>query len=217
MKIEFNGNHLFDYSNTMYPCDMWRIDTINNSFETIIDIRNTVYGYVLKGAVIIGDNVFHQGFFCLPIRHESKLVTWDNTLAMIVIRYGYQGQELRGAPVKGHGRLTYIDGCSDSLLVYPPRCGDPSLNHLHFPSHIEQTYHVHPSIRLGMIINGRGCADYGRNNRIELTEGSVFALDAQEKHRFITGEQQMDIIAFHPDGDWGPKDHDHTMLNRTYR
>jgi hypothetical protein len=26
----------------------------------------------------------------------------------------------------------------------------------------------------------------------------------------------MDVIAFHPDSDWGPTDEKHPMLNRTY-
>jgi hypothetical protein len=26
----------------------------------------------------------------------------------------------------------------------------------------------------------------------------------------------MRVIAYHPDGDWGPTDENHTMLNRTY-
>jgi len=37
-----------------------------------------------------------------------------------------------------------------------------------------------------------------------------------ENHRFRTVDSTMTVIAFHPDGDWGPTDHTHTMINRTY-
>ena len=45
------------------------------------------------------------------------------------------------------GRLRYIDGCSDTLLICPPRVGEPCLNHLHIPPHTDQTPHTHPSAR----------------------------------------------------------------------
>jgi hypothetical protein len=44
-----------------------------------------------------------------------------------------------GGPCEAFGRLRYIDGCSDSLLVGPAVRGDPCLNHLHFPPGVSQT------------------------------------------------------------------------------
>ena len=101
------------------------------------------------------------------------------------------------------------------MLVYPPRFGDPSLNFLHFPSNINQTFHTHPSIRMGCVIGGRGVSTLA-DKEVQLTEGMMFCLEEQEYHRFRTENSHMDIIAFHPDGDWGPTDENHTMLNRTY-
>jgi hypothetical protein len=43
-----------------------------------------------------------------------------------------------------------------------------------------------------------------------------FCLEEQELHRFRTKNNEMRIIAFHPDGDWGPTDENHVMINRTY-
>jgi hypothetical protein len=34
--------------------------------------------------------------------------------------------------------------------------------------------------------------------------------------RFRTTNSNMVVIPYHPDGDWGPTDHNHSMLNRTY-
>ena len=61
------------------------------------------------------------------------------------------------------GRLRYIDGCTDSLLVPPWRLGEACLNHLHIPAGIEQTMHTHPSDRIGVVVRGTGGArTFGR-------------------------------------------------------
>ena len=53
-----------------------------------------------------------------------------------------------GGEIEDKGRLRYIDGCTDSLLIPPVKKGDPCLNHLHFPKNITQTPHTHPSHRI---------------------------------------------------------------------
>ena len=62
-----------------------------------------------------------------PLKNNSKMFA--------IIRYGYQGLDLVGK-VEPTGRLAYIDGCTDTLLISPPRKGDACLNHLHFPKNI---------------------------------------------------------------------------------
>ena len=90
------------------------------------------------------------------------------------------------------------------------------LNLLHFPPNTDQTRHAHPSIRLGVVSRGRGTA-HGPTWEQPLMRGDVFLLDAHEVHAFRTEPQSgMDVIAFHPDSDWGPTDQAHPMKNRTY-
>ena len=131
------------------------------------------------------------------------------------------------------GRLPYIDGCSDTLLVSPVVKGAPCLNHLHFPPNIKQTQHTHPSGRAGVVIRGRGrCVvemprEYGDDNnaidRLEWTlePGTAFVIPANVRHAFETtagpGEEEetLDVFAFHPDSDFGPAPTDHPMVNRT--
>jgi Cu/Ag efflux pump CusA len=36
------------------------------------------------------------------------------------------------------------------------------------------------------------------------------------EHRFITDTHTMDVIAYHPDSDWGPTHDEHPMVNRTW-
>ena len=48
-----------------------------------------------------------------------------------------------------------------------------------------------------------------------LRPGSVFLIPAGVRHSFHTGDDQLLIVAYHPDSDFGPTDEDHPMINRT--
>lgn len=174
----------------------------------------TWYGIATEDILINGkypvarDSVF--AFYDDEIRITSKVLC---DLVLIGM-YGYKGQTVLGVPVEEEGRLQYIDGCTDSLLIYAPRLGDPCVNHLHFPPGIDQTFHTHPSIRLGYVLRGSGKACFADGER-DLKQGDIFCIDVNELHRFRTPDGVMDIIAFHPDSDTGPTDEDHPMKNRT--
>lgn len=120
-----------------------------------------------------------------------------------------------GGPIEQQGRLRYIDGCSDTLLCSPALMGDPCLNHLHFPPAIQQTAHSHPSLRFGIIANGEGIC-LANQQIMPLSKGTLFYIAKHEEHCFITESTVMDVIAFHPDSDWGPTHNDHPMVNRTW-
>ena len=135
-----------------------------------------------------------------------------------------------GGVVEEKGRLKYIDGCTDSILIPPVKKGDPCFNHLHFPPNTIQTAHTHPSHRIGIVIRGEGeCVTPFGN--LPLVEGCVFVikeyngidksigLDGNEyeagTHKFDTTTSNLDVIAFHPDSDFGPEDEFHPMINKT--
>jgi hypothetical protein len=219
-----NPNQSVELFDSMYPCEVKHIVTSDNTQQLSVPEYVTCYGYVISGSVAAKFNnsdirfISHGQYFCLTGKQLTINVAEYTNLGLF-IRYGFKGQNVVGGPVEDSGRLMYIDGCSDSLLVYPPRMGDPSLNYLHFPKSIDQSFHIHPSIRLGIVIKGNGIADVKHHSGLEsipLEQGTVFALYEREDHRFRTLDSEMDVIAFHPDGDWGPTDHNHTMLNRTY-
>jgi quercetin dioxygenase-like cupin family protein len=204
-------NVVFDRTDSMYPT------MFNKITDAVFDLSpfSTVYGFVLEGTVKIKNTkVMEQHeFFSFPYVFSQSL-TVEGT-AMVITRHGFKGQTVLGGPLEKQGRLCYINNCSDSLLVYPPRRGDPSMTHLQFPPGIVQDFHTHPSFRMGVIFRGRG---YGESNtgKYLCEPGSVFVIEEQEVHRFITEDDQLSVVSFHPDGDWGPTDHDHTILNRTY-
>ena len=202
-------------TDTMYPS--YAVKLKDNKFITTPN--TTTYGYVLYGQVYLGDGqMAKQGqYFSIWTKLEKEFVIDGE--AVFMCRIGYKGQNTIGGPLEKSGRLCYIDGCSDSLLVYPPRLGDPSLNALYFPAGINQTFHIHPSIRLGVVADGEGFSNVmfeGKEVEIPLKKGDLFCIEERETHRFRTTTSHMTVIPYHPDGDWGPTDHNHTMLNRTY-
>lgn len=116
---------------------------------------------------------------------------------------------------KSQGHLSYIDGCSNTNLIDPFRNGDPCVNYLFFPPNINQTFHTHPSFRIGMIIEGEGYADL-KTEEIPLRQGDIFMLPRNKLHRFCTKNQSMSLIVFHPDSEDGPRDEHNPMKSRTY-
>lgn len=119
-----------------------------------------------------------------------------------------------GGPVEQQGRLRYIDGCTDSLLIGPTVLGDPCLNHLHIPAGTAQTRHTHPSIRVGIIARGSGrCVTPEREH--SLSPGLLFIIEANCPHSFHTDDSSLDVVVYHPDSDHGPTHHDHPMINKT--
>ena len=127
---------------------------------------------------------------------------------------GFEALNTLGGPPEAYGRLRYIDGCTDSLLIGPVIKGDPCLNLLYFPPGIDQTMHTHPSCRIGLVLSGAGCCDDGVM-RTPLVPGLVFHIPLDTPHRFITQDQPMRILAFHPDSDFGPDHQFHPMVNKT--
>lgn len=132
---------------------------------------------------------------------------------MVCIRRGFRGLLLSGA-VERTGRLPYIDGCSDTLLLAPPIMGDPCLNFLHVPPHVSQTEHTHPSVRVGYIIAGHGWCETPDGNR-EMSQGLIFILPPNGRHSFHTGAEHLEILVYHPDSDFGPTPLNHPMINKT--
>lgn len=161
---------------------------------------------------------------------DGWLVSSYDAIAMLVlVTSGYRGMCMVGGELEVQGRLQYIDGCTDSLLIPPVKMGDPCLNHLHFPAGVEQSAHTHPDIRVGMITRGRGeCVTPWGNTQLypgvlfiihPLGAEKLVGLDGNEHfvgvHSFRTTDSSMDVVAFHPTSDYGPTDEQHPMILQT--
>jgi quercetin dioxygenase-like cupin family protein len=178
----------------------------------------THFGFVVQGDVqlLYGRRMRHltEGDFFSVV--GPALVMSRNGRGIVTSAMRYQGMNIVGGPIEEVGRLKYIDGCTDSLLVPPIKKGDPCFNHLHFPSGIVQTPHTHPSVRTGIVYRGLGeCLLPEQKMKAPLVSGRVFVIATGTVHSFNTYDESMDVIAFHPDSDTGMTDDDHPMINRT--
>lgn len=189
---------------------------------TVLEGDATHYGYVLTGECAVRERkrtvaVGANTFFCLA----GEGVVEGPGQCVVITRFGFLGLTLYGGEIEAWGRLKYIDGCTDTLLVAPPRRGDPCLNSLYFPPSTRQTRHVHPSARCGVILSGEGICETPSGD-LPLAAGDIFFLPPETPHAFRTSDAPvadraaLSVLAFHPDSDFGPTDDEHPMINRTY-
>jgi hypothetical protein len=238
---EDSGLILDESNHKKYPLKYYNI--VNGEGLEYIDYNRSYYGYLYEG-------LCHMNFIGRPpvILTNGMYFTSTGdfmfskscTFKMILIEVDHTKGEYPdtnfvsfyqcGGPIEGIGRLKYIDGCTDSLLIPPVKLGDPCLNHLHFPKNIDQTQHTHPSHRIGIVATGKGkCItpfgdlplEKGVIFVIKEWDGTSFAkgLDGKDypcgQHAFETRDSSMNVIAFHPDSDFGATDINHPMINRT--
>jgi quercetin dioxygenase-like cupin family protein len=202
-----------------------RIDLSNDAFPTTLAAWNdsslslpdtgTHFGFVHSDSAIlrVPQGTFHLQpgmYFTAP--GQATLSGAGTGIA--ITSPEYRGVFLVGGPIEAVGRLRYIDGCTDSLLVPPIIQGDPCLNVLYFPAGTSQTQHTHPSFRLGLVIQGAGeCIT--PDCTYPLHPGQAFLIHRDALHSFRTTDSTMVVIAYHPDSDFGPTHDAHPMINRT--
>ena len=231
---ELENGLLYDYTKNRFPVKLYGFNGGQNYFsETEPNI--SYFGYVFEGDAIIepmkGRPSERNSYDLMSGMYFS--INSDFTIyggkGIVIARLGEKCVNVFGGPIEEEGRLKYIDGCTDSLLIPPVLLGYSCLNHLHFPTGIDQTMHTHPSMRVGMVAKGSGNCVTPFGNA-DLYTGQVFIIHEEtgirEKgqdgdmylsgsHCFQTFEKTMDVIAFHPDSDWGPEHEEHPMINRT--
>lgn len=211
--FELRNGLLKDMSNDEFPTKLHSWD----SALEFPDKGSTYFGFVYEGPVTLSieDNypytLNHGQYFS-----SNKPFAIAGGKGIVVERIGYNGMTMVGGKVDRLGRLKYIDGCTDSLLIPPVKLGDPCFNHLHFPTNIEQTQHTHPSMRVGIVAKGKGVCVTPWGN-VDLVPGNIFIIHpnvegltkATDKdyltgeevtsvagtHSFFTYEDEMDVIA----------------------
>ena len=208
--FNLNGGCLSELCDAKFPTAFyaWNQKTLK------LGANGTHFGYVSTGEAFLQTE---SGNFTLK---EKMFFAVPNNLqiiggkGIIVTRIGYNGMFSIGGAIENEGRLRYIDGCRDTLLIPPLLKGDPCLNALYFPKSITQTPHTHPSVRVGIVAKGNG--ECVTPNRIfPLETGNAFIIAPEALHSFNTYEDEMVVIAYHPDSDFGATHEDHPMVNRT--
>ncbi|MCS6777912.1 MAG: cupin domain-containing protein [Chloroherpetonaceae bacterium] len=206
---------LLDLSQAALPIRVYGWD----SDRLLLAPDATHYGMVLEGQSCQIDDGQQLTFMLRPemffVWPGGGTIGGESSRGMVISLHGYTGLRQIGGPLERQGRLRYIDGCTDTLLVCPPRLGEPCLNHLHIPPGTDQSAHTHPSERIGVILRGRGeCRTPG--GIYPLYPGMGWRIPTGCLHSFFTQTEGLDVIAWHPDSDFGPTDDDHPMINRTF-
>ena len=219
MSFEFkkiSHDLLFDAEATMYPTVMHGRGPGDGAF---VNIASTHFGFVTEGVVTIRrENLppmeLSKGmYFAVPGKFKHS----GSGTVLVIERLGYRSMFSVGGPIEESGRLCYIDNCSVSQLVPPARRGDPTFQQLVFPPNVDQSMHLHPTIRMGYVHSGSGICKMSDGSKHPLEVGQVFYLHERQVHGFQSLEQKLVVIAFHPDSDVGPTDQCHPMLSRTYK
>ena len=177
----------------------------------------THFGFVASGQadLLTGESTYRLSpgfYFSAP---DVGQMQGAASRGMVISQLDYRGLFQLGGPVESTGRLQYIDGCSDTLLVPPVVKGDACLNLLCIPPGTDQTAHTHPSFRVGVVVSGRGVCRGSDGQSFSMTPATVFILGADCAHSFHTSLESMRVVAFHPDSNFGPSRDDHPMINRT--
>ena len=196
-----------------FPTDMHGLD---GGILTVTDPQGAWFGYVQEGPTFM---LMDGRIFTLQAGDyfaTSRPFTLTHGRAILIRRLGADTPFVLGNDTQHQGgRLKYIDGCTDTLLIAPWKLGQPCLNLLFFPEGIDQTQHTHPSDRLGVVAAGQGrCVT--PDATYELRPGMIWRIPAEGLHKFQTDPgHTMTVIAYHPDSDFGPQDEFHPMLSRT--
>jgi hypothetical protein len=185
----------------------------------------THYGFVLTGeAVLSRDGTSRSAYtlspgmyFALP---QSGSIGGADSTGFVVTRLDVSFTAARpmfslGGPMESQGRFSYINGGTDTLLLPPIQLGDPCLNALYFPPHVDQTLHTHPSYRCGVVVSGAGLC-HTPETSVAFEPGSLFVIGAEQLHRFQTIDEPLVLAVFHPDSDTGFTHNNHPMLRRTF-
>lgn len=215
-----------------FPSYLTPFSSLEGGGEVLLAPGDAHYGYVYAGGLYLRYAGPDDSPASLPlstgmafsVNGPARLELGVHTRGVVVSREGHRAFNVVTGPIEQAGRLKYIDGCTDSLLIPPVRKGDPCLNLLYFPAGIDQTSHVHPSDRIGLILSGHGLChawEKGRwgtivERKYELVPGMVFCIHTNGQHKFSTPfGDEMRVLAYHPESDFGPTDEDHPMINKT--
>ncbi|MGZ6480570.1 MAG: cupin domain-containing protein [Bdellovibrionales bacterium] len=212
---KFSSGTLYDAQTSMYPTVMHGRAQEEGEFQ---NLSSNYFGFVTEGLV----KILRKG---LPTIELAKGMYFSvpgpfsfasQGRFIVIERMGFRGLFSVGGPLEATGRLCYIDNCSVSQLVPPARLGDPTLQQLVFPPNVDQTMHLHPTLRMGFVHLGSGFCKLPDGSKLALEPGTVFYLPERQVHGFQSNKESMVIIAYHPETDVGPTDQSHPMLSRTY-
>jgi quercetin dioxygenase-like cupin family protein len=201
--------------------DRWPLTITHLKANTSAEFKETcgTYYVLMRSANFSSEQAtFKNTTGAFAVNHGFSLSCDDNSSATIISYHGLHLYEQRYY-VQNEleiGNLSYMDGGTNTTAVNPGRLGDPVVNYVHFPAHMYQTLHTHPSHRIGHILKGNGRIELDNNEMFVIKEGSTFFMRRNELHNFITDDEDVVLFVFAPDSGTGPTDEVNPLKIRTY-
>lgn len=116
--------------------------------------------------------------------------------------------------------LPYVNGCSTKQVFAPERAGDPTLQILRMPPYsAEQQHHIHSTVRVVYVMQGRGRSVVGMERRTiteNLYPGKVVILRKMCPHHFETDDDTLLVLPLHVWSSVGASENNHPMFNGTH-
>ena len=194
---------MIDIKKTFETQDRWPLNVtkLDPGASRAFDASRGTYYVMLRDAGFYSDNVKLEnvhgavatsGHFTIRSGLGSAVVIEYLGLHLLESRY-YIQEKL------DQGNLSYIDGGTNTTAINPGRLGDPVINYVHFPAHMYQTLHTHPSHRVGLILKGNGRVELDNHEYFSVPEGSAFFMRRNTLHNFICDDQDVILFVFAPD------------------
>jgi len=212
---------MINLTGTFETQDRWplKITKLEPDESKKMDSTKGTYYVLLRNADFISDSVkFEKVNGTFSFNHHFTIRCGRDASAVIIEYMGLHLLESRYyvQDKLDIGNLSYIDGGTNTTATNPGRLGDPVVNYVHFPAHMYQTLHTHPSHRIGLILKGNGRIELDNEEFFTITEGSAFFMRRNELHNFITDDEDVILFVFAPDSGTGPTDEINPLKVRTY-
>lgn len=192
--------------------------------KRVIEAREQdLYFYTLytgrhRISVARGDCVFYLSGDRQEAFVRRGPVDIDSAWVATVIR-GYM-PENKSSGLRTQANLPYVNGCATRQVFPPERLGDPTLQWLDMPPwSSEQVHHIHSTVRVVYVLQGRGWCSVGMDQkqvRQELYPGQIVLLEKMCPHHFETGDQRLIVLPLHVFSSVGQLEKAHPMFHGTY-
>jgi mannose-6-phosphate isomerase-like protein (cupin superfamily) len=192
--------------------------------QCIVEARSQdlYYYQVFAGAHEIqverGDCVFYLDQDKQEVFLKRGPVKVSSPWLATVIR-GYM-PENKSSELRTQASLPYVNGCATRQVFPPERLGDPTLQLLDMPPYSsEQVHHIHSTVRVVYVLQGRGWSSVGMDKkhlRTELYPGQIIVLEKMCPHHFETDQERLIVLPLHIFSSVGALEKAHPMFHGTY-
>ena len=213
-------NNMTNVKGTLDVRDRWNLKIVKIEANETKEFEPLGMAYVMmRNGDYTSENVsIHNKNACINTKDKFTVACGADSSACIVDFPGLTLLESRYyvQDELDMGNLSYMDGGTNTTAINPGRLGDPVINYVHFPPHMYQTLHTHPSHRVGFIIKGNGKVELDNKEFFDVLEGDIFYMRRNCLHNFICEEEPVILFVFAPDSGTGPTDEVNPLKIRTY-